>query len=103
MTIVAALALGLGCHMAWAGNAAKGKEKSATCAACHGEDGNSQAPTFPRLAGQKEDYLVHSLEGYKAGTRKNPTMNAMAEALSKEDMKDLAAYFASQKGLAVKY
>jgi cytochrome c553 len=80
------------------GDAAAGKEKSAPCAACHGADGNSQAPTFPILAGQHADYLAKALEDYKSGARKNVIMAGFAGALSKQDREDLAAYFASQSG-----
>lgn len=81
------------------GNAADGQKKSQVCAACHGADGNSGSPDFPRLAGQYEDYLYRALLDYKAGKRKNPIMSAQVQTLQDRDMKDLAAYFASQKGL----
>ena len=84
---------------ALAGNAAAGKEKSKTCAACHGADGNSASADFPKLAGQQYDYLVKSLQGYKSGARKNPIMAPMGANLSQRDMEDLAAYFSSQQGL----
>lgn len=80
-----------------------GKAKSATCAACHGFDGNSTVSSFPRLAGQQPDYIVHSLKAYKSGKRKNPIMAGQAAPLSGADMADLAAYFSSQNGLTVKY
>jgi cytochrome c553 len=79
-----------------AGDAAAGKTKSATCAACHGPDGNSPTPAFPKIAGQHEGYLVKQLMEYKSGERVNATMNGMAAALSEQDMADLAAYYASQ-------
>lgn len=88
---------------AWAANPVAGKEKSKTCAACHGPDGNSAAPDFPRLAGQHYDYLVKALSEYKAGERKNAIMAPQAANLSKRDIEDLAAYFSRQAGLAVKY
>jgi len=78
-----------------AGNAADGKAKSATCSACHGMDGNSMVPTFPKLAGQHASYIEKQLANFKAGDRKDPTMNGMAAALSEQDMADLAAYFSS--------
>ena len=84
---------------ALAGNAEAGKEKAKACAACHGADGNSASADFPRLAGQKADYLVKSLQGYKNGTRKNPIMAPMGTNLSQRDMEDLAAYFSQQEGL----
>lgn len=79
------------------GNPVAGKDKAAACAGCHGEDGNSQAPGFPRLAGQYEAYLGKALTDYKKGARKNPIMNGMAEALSAQEIKDISAYYASQK------
>lgn len=81
------------------GNAAAGKEKSAACVACHGDTGVSPAPTFPNIAGQHEDYLLVSLMGYKSGERNNAIMSGIVAALSEQDMKDLAAFFASQDGL----
>ncbi|MBL8447695.1 MAG: cytochrome c [Zoogloeaceae bacterium] len=87
---------------AMAGDPAAGKEKAAVCGACHGADGNSAIPDFPRLAGQQEDYLLRALQDYKLGRRKNPIMGAQVEALSKADMADLAAWFSSQQGLVVK-
>jgi cytochrome c553 len=80
-----------------AGDAEAGKTKSAACAACHGPDGNSPAPTFPKVAGQHADYLAKQLTEYKNGDRQNATMNAMAAALSEQDIADLAAFYASQQ------
>lgn len=87
---------------AMASDPAAGREKSRTCAACHGPDGNSTAPDFPRLAGQHEDYLAKALNDYKSGARKNPIMAPQAANLSKRDIADLAAYFSQQQGLALK-
>jgi len=84
------------------GDPMRGKEKSEVCAACHGADGNSPTPAFPRIGGQHEDYLLQALLDYKAGKRKNPIMAAQVEALSKQDMADLAAWYGAQKGLYVK-
>jgi cytochrome c553 len=88
---------------AMAANPAAGKEKSKACAACHGPDGNSAAPDFPRLAGQHNDYLVKALSDYKAGERKNAIMAGQAANLSKRDIEDLAAFYSRQSGLVVKY
>jgi cytochrome c553 len=81
------------------GNAANGKAKAAeVCAACHGPDGNKPSdPTQPILAGQHYDYLVRALTDYKIGRRNNPIMKGFAGQLSKKDIEDLAAWFASQK------
>ena len=81
------------------GNAGNGKAKAAqVCAACHGPDGNKPSdPTQPILAGQHYDYLVRALTDYKIGRRNNPIMKGFAAQLSKKDIEDLAAWFASQK------
>lgn len=71
----------------------------AACNTCHGTDGNqTQAPTFPRIAGQYPEYLVHALQAYKSGARKNAVMQPMASMLSTTDMNDLATYFGSLPG-----
>jgi len=80
-----------------AGDAEAGKTKSLACAACHGTDGNSMGPTFPKLAGQHESYIIKQLTDFKSGARKDPTMTGMAAPLSDQDVADLAAYFSSQK------
>ncbi len=79
------------------GDATAGQAKAAMCAACHGADGNSLAPTFPRLAGQGERYIVKQLSDFKAGRRQNAIMNGMAAGLTDQDMANVAAYFSSQK------
>jgi cytochrome c553 len=82
-----------------AGNPDAGKEKSRTCAACHGADGNSPTANFPKLAGQHYDYLVKALHDYKSGARKNAIMAPLAANLSQRDAEDLAAFYSSQHGL----
>jgi cytochrome c553 len=101
--VVLALAATISAPALAAGDPAAGKAKSKVCEACHGPDGNSPTGDFPKLAGQNEDYLVATLAQYKSGKRKNPIMAGMAAPLSKQDMADLAAYFASQQGLQLKY
>jgi len=66
------------------------------CAACHGADGNSTSPDFPRVGGQYPDYLAKALRDYKSGQRKNPIMAGFAQALSSQDIENLAAYYGSQ-------
>jgi cytochrome c553 len=80
------------------GDAAAGAQKAKTvCAACHGADGNTPlSPDFPKLGGQHYSYLLHSLKGYKNGTRKNAIMAGQAQSLSIKEMEDLAAYYAEQ-------
>ncbi|HVC37412.1 MAG TPA: c-type cytochrome [Gammaproteobacteria bacterium] len=77
-------------------NAAASHTKAAVCAACHGADGNSISPQFPKLAGQNAGYIVQELKRFKTGERKNPIMAGMAAGLSEQDMQNLAAWFASQ-------
>jgi cytochrome c553 len=78
------------------GDAAAGKTKSATCAACHMPDGNSVVPLWPKLAGQSANYITKQLRDFKAKRRTDPTMSPQAEQLSDLDIEDLAAYFSSQ-------
>ena len=84
-----------------AGNVAAGKAKSATCAACHGQDGNglAQNPVWPKLAGQHAKYTYHQLNAFKQGKevggRYNANMTPLMAGLSKQDMADLSAYYAS--------
>ena len=74
------------------------KSKGKGCVACHGADGNKpSAPDQPILAGQHYDYLVRALTDYKIGRRNNPIMKGFAGQLSKQEIEDLAAWFASQK------
>lgn len=80
------------------GNAENGKAKAATCFACHGADGNSVDPQYPRLAGQYDKYLQQVLHEYKDGQRNNPIMKGMASTLSDQDIEDVAAYFSGLPG-----
>ena len=82
-----------------AGNAAEGQKKAVVCAACHGPDGNTPiGPDFPKIAGQHQDYIYKVLADYKSGARKNAIMSGQATTLSKQDMQDLAAYYAAAPG-----
>ena len=80
-----------------AGDAEKGQTLSATCAACHGMDGNSVNPIWPSLAGQHEAFLIRQITLFKNGERENALMAPMVSALSEQDIKDLATYFSSQE------
>ena len=80
------------------GDIEAGKQKSVACQACHGADGNSIDPMYPRIAGQYADYLARSLHEYKDGNRKNPIMAGFATTLSDQDIADLAAYYAALPG-----
>ena len=79
-----------------AGDAEAGKNKSAVCGACHGADGNSAIPNFPKLAGQVESYTIKQLKDMKSGDRQVPEMAGIVPGLSEQDMADLAAYYATQ-------
>jgi cytochrome c553 len=81
------------------GAAARGKEKAAVCAACHGEAGISATPTWPNLAGQHQDYLEYSTSHYRDRKRQEPVMQGQVGSLSDADIRDLAAYYAAQSGL----
>ena len=78
------------------GDAAAGQAKSAVCAACHGVDGNSMVPTWPKLAGQHEQYLTRQVQLIKAGDREVVEMVAIVPGLSDQDIEDISAFFASQ-------
>ena len=82
---------------AMAGDIAKGKEKAdQVCAACHGKDGNTPIdPSYPKLGGQFRDYLETALIDYQVGRRTNAIMAGQAKALSRDDIRNLAAYYAS--------
>ncbi|MBW4048721.1 MAG: cytochrome c [Proteobacteria bacterium] len=77
------------------GSIPNGKQKAATCFACHGTDGNAVDPQYPRLAGQYNLYLQQALHEYQDGQRNNPIMKGMAATLSNQDIEDVAAYFSS--------
>lgn len=79
-----------------AGDATAGKNKSAVCGACHGADGNSAIPNFPKLAGQIPAYTVKQLKDMKEGLRSVPEMAGIVPGLSMQDMEDLAAHYAAQ-------
>lgn len=80
------------------GDVAAGQAKAAVCAGCHGVDGNGGAdPLWPKLAGQDADYIAKQLRDFKSGARKDPIMLGMAAPLTPADMKNIGAYYASQK------
>jgi cytochrome c553 len=85
-----------------AADLAAGKAKAQqVCQACHGLDGNSQTPDYPKLGGQRPDYLAKALRDYKSGARKNAIMAAFAGAMSTKDIDDVAAYYAAQPAVLV--
>lgn len=81
------------------GDTVAGQRKAQVCQACHGPDGNGIGdPQYPLLAGQYPDYLEKALRDYRGGVRNNPIMAGFAGTLSDQDITDLAAYFAAQRG-----
>lgn len=87
---------GLAATAALTGDADAGKAASATCGACHGADGNSMVPSFPKLAGQGEKYLLKQLIDIRENNRMVPTMIGQLDGKTDQDLADLAAYYASQ-------
>jgi len=80
------------------GDAKKGKELAASCLACHNDD-TSAGASNPILSGQHSNYLERAMQEYQTGKRKNALMQSMVQSFSEDEIKDLAAYFTSQKGL----
>lgn len=80
-----------------AGDATAGQSKAAVCGACHGPDGNSPAPNFPKLAGQGERYLLKQIHDIKNGDRTVVEMTGILDNLSEQDIADIAAFYAGQK------
>lgn len=93
--------LTMGVAQAEGGDPKAGKEKSAMCQGCHGEAGIGIAPNFPHLAGQYQQYIERQVLDYQNAKRADPVMAPMAAAVTDpQDLKDIAAYFASQKKMA---
>jgi len=80
-----------------AGDASAGQAKSAICAACHGADGNSMVPNWPKIAGQHEPYLNRQITLIQSGARPVPEMLGIVAGLSAQDIADLSAFFATQE------
>ncbi|MGX5851183.1 c-type cytochrome [Mesorhizobium sp. PL10] len=80
-----------------AGDITAGQKVMARCTACHGKDGLGKLSYTPNIAGQKYDYLVHSLMAYKAGERKSQMMSLVVKSLTDEDIANVAAYYAAIK------
>lgn len=98
LTVSISLALTTGTGIVHAqGNAGAGKSKAASCAGCHGEDGNSMMAGFPKLAGQHKGYLVRQLQSFKDGSRMAPMMAPLAAGLDDDAIEDIAAYYAGNK------
>lgn len=96
MQIAAALSLLITLPALAGGDATAGQGKSAVCAACHGVDGNSAVPNWPKIAGQHAPYLERQFSLIKSGARSVPEMAGIVPGVSDQDAADIAAYFASQ-------
>ena len=82
-------------------DAAKGAALyGAVCTSCHGADGNSGAPIYPKLAQQHPEYIAKQLGEYKSGKRANPIMSGMAASLSEDDARNIAAFLSSKTAKA---
>ena len=80
-----------------AGDAASGQGKVAVCSGCHGADGNSMIPSFPKLAGQGEVYLVNQLKDIRDGARNVPQMMGILTGRTDQDLADMGAFYSTQK------
>jgi cytochrome c553 len=97
-SLFAVLSLALLLPMAaQAGDPARGQQLSEACVACHGADGNSVNPEWPKIAGQHADYIYKQLMDYKSGRRENALMAGQVANLDEQDMRDLGAYYARQQ------
>jgi cytochrome c553 len=88
---------------AFKADVARGQQLAAACLACHTADGTRGAPANPILQGQHPEYIVKQLAEFKSGKRRNAIMQGLAAGLSEEDMKHIAAFYASKpapKGFA---
>ena len=94
---IASLLVLVSVQAAAGGDATAGQAKSAICAACHGMDGNSVVPNWPKLAGQHEKYLVRQTSLIKSGARPVPEMMGIVAGLSDQDFEDISAFFAAQE------
>jgi len=83
------------------GDAARGATKAVVCSACHGPNGNSTSPEWPRLAGQNAVYIVEQLRLFRSGVRNNPVMKPLASTLSDQDIDDIAVYYQAQTPLGL--
>ena len=95
LLLIAAALLSVNATAVFAGDAAAGKSKAATCQACHGANGISPNDMWPNLAGQKAGYLMAQMKAFRDGQRTNPMMAPMVANLSDDDIANLAAYYSS--------
>jgi cytochrome c553 len=97
MPVVFAVLAIFAAQAAWGQDIEAGRKKAEPCAACHGPNGNSTIPLFPILAGQTARYTYLQLRDFQEGRRRDPQMEPFVANLSREDIFDLAAFYAAQK------
>lgn len=96
--LVMATLLTLGCALTGPSAAQDAKTIATTvCTACHGDDGNSAVPMFPKIAGLQESYIAKQLRDFQSGRRKSDIMAPVVAALKPEDFLSLATYYSGQK------
>lgn len=96
-TLAGLMLLSLNAAQVFAADLAAGEARAKACIGCHGQEGVSTSPRWPKLAGQHEAYLVQQMQAFKAGERRDPIMKAIMGAFSDRDIENMAAYFAAQK------
>jgi cytochrome c553 len=94
-TLAAVFILSVACGPALAGDARAGHDKARQCQVCHGLDGLAKLPDAPHIAGDSAIYIEMQLKAYRSGERTHPQMSIVAQALSDEDISDLAAYYSA--------
>lgn len=93
--LVLGLLLATGASARPLADAAAGARRAAICMSCHGKDGHAVVDGYPHLAGQNRQYLEKAISAYRNGQRKDPVMSAMAEPLTDEEIRNIAAYFST--------
>lgn len=73
------------------------EQTAQTCASCHGEKGVAQTENFPIIAGQYQDYLLHTLKGYRDGKRENAIMAGQVQGMTDAQLNALAQYYSRQE------
>ena len=86
----------IGTNVQAAGDAEAGQAKAATCVACHGVDGNSAVPTFPKLSGLGHKYLLKQMQDIRDGRRPVALMAGQVDNMTDQDLSDIAAFYDAQ-------
>ena len=98
-----ALTMAVGANTYAAGDAEAGQAKAATCVACHGVDGNSAVPTFPKLAGLGHKYLLKQMQDIRDGRRPVALMAGQVDNMTDQDLSDIAAFYDAQPRTCLLY